>query len=106
MKVKATKTMTKELNKVAKASGIPYRFEYIEVPLDTYRFCINYDYFEAYDYGDYDISTGKVKAIEVVYPSEWYACPQYLTTARLHSLYEKGDTLESYLVRVVENCEC
>lgn len=105
MRVQATKTMTRELNKVAKASGIPYRFEYIEVPLDTYKWKVNYDYFEAYDYGDFDISTGKCKAIEVVYPSSWYACPQYITTARLHKVYEAGDTLESFINRVIEDVE-
>ena len=105
MRVSATKTMARELNKAGKKAGVPYRFEHITMDTNAYKWNVDYDVFRAYDYGDYDISTGKMRAIMVVYPSEYYAVPRYLTTYELHGLYKNGDTLESFMDRVLDSVE-
>lgn len=105
MRVQATKKMTGELNKVAKRTGKPYRFEHTTMKPNVYEWLVDYDIFNAYDYGDYDISTGLMRAIKVVYPEEFYAIPRYITTRELHGLYESGDTLESFINRVIDEVE-
>lgn len=105
MRVAATKKMAGTLNKAAKTAGYPFTFEHFTVGVDTYRAHVDCDVWSAYDYGDFDGATGTMRAIEVIYPSEYCACPQYLTTRRLHGEYRKGDTIESFINRVLESVE-
>lgn len=104
MRVQATKTMAKTLNKMAKTAGYPYRFEHFTAGTTAYQQSIG-NVWDAYDYGDFDSATGAVRAIEVIYPSEYCAIPQYLTTKRLHDIYRAGDTIESFVKRVLEEVE-
>lgn len=99
MKVKVSKTMVKELNKYAKNLEFAYR----ECNIDTYRTCVNYDVFG--NNADYNTKTGLMKFIQVNYPSEYYALPQYLTTRELLKMLDSGDTVESYCNRVVSNMQ-
>lgn len=103
MKVKVTKTMVKELNKTAKAMGVLYSFHYEEISPDAYRWNIDYNYFDAADYGDIDYAKGVVKAIRVTYPGEWYAMDKWITTRELCRLFCKGDSVGSFTIRVVDS---
>lgn len=98
MKVKVTKKMTNELNKVLKCDYVskPLRFEYREAKPEVYERVVNYDLFKAYDYGDFDWNKSVFKYIAVVYPGEYYAMSQYLTTYDLNRLFAevKHDNLE------------
>ena len=105
MRVQATKKMTGELNKVAKRTGKPYRFEHATMDTDRYKWLVDYDIFSAYDWGDYDINTGKMRAIMVVYDDELYAIPRYITTRELNGIFKTGDTLDNFINRVIDEVE-
>ena len=102
MKVKVTKIMTNTLDKYAKNHGVKYRFVYHTATLDYYRTAVNLDVFGAYDNGDFDENNGVFKYIAVIYPPEWYAVNQYITTADLRRLFDKSDTVDSFCERVIE----
>lgn len=103
MKIKCTKTMTRELNKAGKTpeNYSKAHFDFIAVSPELYGRMINYNIFEAYDYGDYNAATGLMQAIRVSYPGEAYACENYITTKELNKLFVSGDTLETYTARVI-----
>lgn len=44
---------------------------------------------DAEQYGDYDWQTGKFKAIVVLYPDDYYACPRYITTKELDNEFKR-----------------
>lgn len=89
MKIASTKTMATLLNKIAKEMGTSDRhFRYITVSQDVYQRYIDIDIYNAEDYGDYNWQTGKIRAIEVEYPSEYYACNRYLTTKELNRVFK------------------
>lgn len=44
---------------------------------------------DAEQYGDYDWQTGKYKAIVVLYPDDYYACPRYITTKELDNEFKR-----------------
>lgn len=105
MKVKVTKIMTNTLDKYAKKHGVKYRFVYHTAPIDYYRTAVNWDIYTAESYGDYDIEHGVFKYIAVVYPSEWYAMNDYITTADLVRLFDKSDTIDTFCERVINAYE-
>lgn len=105
MKVQATRVMANALNKGAREHGKAYAFRHITVTPQEYERYIDSDLFTAEDYGDYNASTGKLRAIKVVYPDEYYAMPRYLTTRALNREFVSGDTAESYIKRVLESVE-
>lgn len=96
IKIKVTKKLTNELNK--RAENI--RFIYHELLPHDYKMRVDYDIFR--NDRDYNISSGKMKTIKVVYPPEWYALPRYLTTNDLVGMVRPDDTLESYCERVLD----
>ena len=105
MRIQATKVMTNALNKGAREYGKEYAFRHITATPQEYERYVDRDLFTAEDYGDYDINTGKFRAIAVVYPDDCYAMPRYLTTRELNREFVKGDTYESYIKRVLESVE-
>lgn len=44
---------------------------------------------DAEQYGDYDWKTDKYKAIVVTYPSDYYACPRYISTKELDKEFKR-----------------
>ena len=72
------------------------------MPAPAYSTYVDWDIFAAYDHGDYNISTGKFRAIMAMYAPDCYAVPRYITTKELNSLYQAGDTIDSYTERVID----
>lgn len=105
MRIAATTTMAAALNKAFKAKGYKgYKAKQVYLTADQYRWEVG-DIYDAEDYGDYNDDKRAYRAIVVLYPDDYYACPRYLTTKDLNRLFSKGDTLESYTTRVAEDCE-
>lgn len=102
MKIAATKAMVRELNMQAKRAGGRISFHYVTMTTDLYRLIIGGDIFAAYDWGDFNQSTGKFRAITATYPGDYYASPQHITTEELNGLYRVGDTIDSYTARVID----
>lgn len=98
MKIASTNPMVKMLNKALKGSEYEgkMRFEYITVSPEVYRTQIDYDLFGAEDYGDYNWNTGKIRAIKVSYPAEYYACPHFLTTKELVQIFDANKSKIKY----------
>ena len=74
MQVAATTTMAKMLAKEVKKWG--YKVRYITCNAEQYSRYVGSIY-EAEDYGDWNCNTNKFRAIEVVYPDDYYAMPLY-----------------------------
>lgn len=84
--IKATRAMAKEIAKRIK-SGYSVSFE--RFTYDEYtRFVSIYPEREM---DDYNASTGKFSAIKILYPDEYYACPLFLTTNDLITIYNNSD---------------
>ena len=105
MLIAATKKMVNELNKAAKAAGRPEKFGHVTMTPASYKWYVGMDTDGAFDYGDYNYSTGLMRAIRVEYPADWYACDGYITTKQLNKLYRAGDTVETFTARVLEEIE-
>ena len=101
MRIAATNKMVAALNRAAVAAGKPYKFSYSTMNTGAYAWYVG-DIWAAYDYGDYNSSTGKMRAVRVSYPCEYYAAPRYISTAELNSIYEAGDTLDGYVGKVLD----
>lgn len=98
MKIASTMTMAKLLNRVAKEVGKDsgMHFRYITVTPEVYKRYVDMDLWDAEDYGDYNASTGKLRAIEVEHPSEYYACNNYLTSKELNKIFKNNrDAIEN-----------
>ena len=78
MKIKTTKTLTAALNKEAQKQQTDMWFDCITLSSYDYSKIVSYR-FEDME-RDYDMRTGKCKAIKVIYPGEYYAMPNYITT--------------------------
>lgn len=111
MKIASTTTMAKLLNRVAKEmskdSGMHFR--YITITPEAYRRYVDMDLWDAEDYGDYNADTGKLRVIEVEYPSEFYACNNYLTSKELNKIFknnrdgiENADDFAKVVVEAIE----
>lgn len=89
MKVKVSKVFAAFINKAAKELGFKAEASVVTMSANAYKMNVSMDLFAAEDYGDYDWTTGEVKAIRVDYPAEYYAMPRYLTTAELTKEYRR-----------------
>lgn len=104
MKIAATTTMVSELNKAFKRKGMPYKAKYVTYDEREYAWYVG-DIYDAEDYGDYNYNTGNYRAICILYPCEYYACNRTLSSRELNDMYEKGDSFEHYMDKVVESVE-
>lgn len=110
MKVASTTTMTKLLNDAIKHHNIKDRqFKYETLEEDDYKMNVDYDTYNAEEWGDYNYKTGKYRVIKVLYPYEYYAMPSYLTTASLNALakqhqgeYKNAEELAKIIIDAVE----
>ena len=85
MNIAVTKTFTKFINKTAKELNFRASASFVTMTEGYYHMLVA-DPVEAILYcggHDYDYRTGQFKAIRIDYPSEYYACPRYLTTYEL-----------------------
>lgn len=103
MKVKVTKKMVNELNKALKDK--PVEFDYRELDVDSYRFHVNSDYFQAYDWGDYDYNKSMFRYIAVIYPAEYFAFNKTLTTYDLNRIFRSGMTFDDFAKAVFAEVE-
>lgn len=84
MKIKATKTVVRFLNKNKLSDQ--YSFHFVELPEHYYsRLCV--DVFSSiFDHeDDFNFETGLFNTIKVVYDPECYAMDRYITTKELNS---------------------
>lgn len=89
MQVKATKTMAAYLRKM-----IPeYDFILNQYSREKYALMVDYDI--GRNMVDYSPKTGKFNVISVIYPDEYYAMPEQLTTAALSRAFRKSDGTET-----------
>lgn len=102
MKVKATKKMMMELNKKAVNNYCIDFFELLKVPYDIYRMMV-FDPFEHEE--DYNPSTNTFNIIKVIYKADMYAMDRYITTKDLRHEYHDGDTIDTYIPRVINAYE-
>ena len=90
MKIKVSKVFADFINKTAKELGFSAEASVVKMSERAYRLNVGLNaMLDADDYGDYDWAEDEYKVIRVVYPEEYYACPQYLTTAMLINEYRR-----------------
>ena len=104
MRIAATTTMAATLNKEFRRRGWDYKARQVWLKAQQYSWNVG-DIYDAEDYGDYNDEKDAYRAIVVIYPDDYYACPRYITTRDLNRLFSKGDTLDTYAARVAEDCE-
>lgn len=84
MNIKVSKTFANFINKTAKEMGFKAEASVVVLSENqAHGFLGMEGMFDADDYGDYDIASNTYKAIRVVYPYEYYACPMFITTGML-----------------------
>lgn len=107
MKIKVSKTFAKFINSVAQEQGWKVLAQVVTVSKEKYSFIVGGDIYDAAEYGDYDYTTGKVKAIMLTYPAEYYSCGQYLTTKLLNKEFKRQNVSDvSGLKRMIRDlCE-
>lgn len=108
MKVMVSKVFAAFINKTAKELGFKAEAEVVTMSEQAYIVNVGIEaQWEAEDYGDRDWTTGEYKVIRVVYPEEYYAMPQYLTTAALTKEFRRRGvtTVDELKAMVRSMCE-
>lgn len=104
MKIQVSKVFADFINKTVTNVEASVR----KMSENEYRMHVgSFAVWDAEQYGDYDWQTGKFKAIVVLYPSDYYACPLYITTKELHKEFERrgvkdADGLKSMIKDMIE----
>lgn len=105
MNIAATKTMADAINKAFKAEGWrDYKASQVMLTEREYSWHVG-DVYDAEDYGDYNDRENKYRVIRIIYPADYYACDKFLSSKELNYIFEKGDTLEKYMEKVLEAIE-
>ena len=104
MKVQATKTMAKEIERYAKQNGKAYRAEFVTMSRDEYARNVDDIWDNARDYNS---AIGKMQVILITYPAEYYAIPRFLTTRTLsRAFHDCGEkTFDNFMKAVNNECE-
>jgi hypothetical protein len=108
MKVKVSKVFAKFINDTAKELGFKCEASVVTMSERGYRLNVGLDaMLDAQDNGDYDWGEDEYKAIRLDYPEEYYAMPQYLTTASLNREFRSCHVQDADgLKRMIRNmCE-
>ena len=79
MRVQVSKTLTAWLNNQFKQHNIPYKAIYATMTQREYDWQVGDTSMEY----DYNFTTGKYRVIKILYPDDYYASPNYLTTSTL-----------------------
>lgn len=82
MRVQVSKTLTTWLNNQFKQHNIPYKAIYTTLSQREYDWQVGDTSMDTLEY-DYNFTTGKYRVIKILYPDNYYACPNYLTTSIL-----------------------
>ena len=86
MKIKASKTMTKELKKY-----LPEGYNMTLEKMSESQFAWHVDIDTYKHETDYNITDNTFSVIKVVYPHEFYAMPKYITTKDLNNIFKSCD---------------
>lgn len=107
MKIKVSKTFAKFINDTAKELNFKVTAKVVELSENSYRWNVDNDLFRAFDFGDYNICTRKGKAIMLVYPENYCACANYLTTYQLNQEFKRYNvsTIEDLKSMIKNICE-
>ena len=90
MKVKVSKVFADFINKTAKELGFKAEASVVKMSERAYRLNVGLNaMLDAQDTDDYDWGEDEYKVIRVVYPEDYCACPQYLTTTALNNEYRR-----------------
>lgn len=105
MKIKVSKAMANFINKSSKVWGFKGVASVVEMTERGYALnlgsCAVWD---AEMTGDYDYNTGMFKAIKILYPEEYYACPKYISTQNLtDELRRRGVKDEEGLAKMIRD---
>ena len=84
MQIKVSKTFANFINAVARTAGKQFSASLVRLSPSEYSYTVG-DVFDAEASGDWDYNASKAVAIRVDYPSDFFACPVYLSTARLNA---------------------
>lgn len=96
MNVQVSKAMTNEINNYFKNNGIPYKAQY--ETMTPAAFGWNVDINTEQHEADFLPASGKMRAIKILYPEDFYACPRYVTTRELLRVFRKSNkTLAGFL---------
>lgn len=99
MKVKPTHKMVGYLKKLLTGC----RVELVELTPEQFKWSVDYNEFE--HESDFNWETRVFRVIRVVYPSEYYACPKYLTTKDLlYCLKQSNKTFDGFMSEVKAFC--
>ena len=82
MRVQVSKTLTTWLNNQFKQHNIPYKAIYTTLSQREYDWQVGDTSMDTLEY-EYNFTTGKYRVIKILYPDNYYACPNYLTTSIL-----------------------
>ena len=101
MIVSVTKKMAEAINKRVREMG----YKAVLETLTPNEFSIYVGSVFNHD-EDYDVTTGQMKAIKIIYPDSYYAYPRYLTTKELRSVYRNSNgTYEGFMEELAELVE-
>lgn len=89
MKVAATSTMTREINKYLTEHGEKMRAVYLTITPRDYEINVDYDLLR--NEIDYLPASGKMRVISIIYPPEFYAMPRHLTTIDIVKIFKRTD---------------
>lgn len=93
MIVAATSLMARNIHKSMRSRGFDGSVSFVRIPLNNYTLVVGGNIYD--NERDYDDRTGTFKTIKVEYPSDYYACPRYLTTRDLRIIMT-GATEKTY----------
>lgn len=103
MVVKVSKVMVKFMNENV-LNGTGMVADYCEMSQQNYELYVHYDLFSHEN--DFNAKNGKMKAIKILYPDEYYAMPKYLTTNDLVRVFRGSDkTVESFVKCLLNEVE-
>lgn len=108
MKVKVSKVFADFINKTAKELGFKAEASVQRMSERMYRLHVGLNaMLDAQDTDDYDWREDEYRVIRVVYPEEYCACPQYLTTTSLNKEFRsRGVTNADELKQMIKSmCE-
>lgn len=101
MIVAVTKKMADAINKRVKQMG----YTAIMETMTPNEFSIKVGSAFQHD-DDYNVSTGMMQVIMIIYPENYYAVPRYLTTKELRSAYHHSNgTYDGFMDEIAELVE-
>ena len=103
MKIKVSKVFAKFVNETAKMSGKDFHANVVALSTSA----AGWHGLDPYDEIDYNYETGKIMALCITYPADYYACPVYMSTRRLCAEFRRRGikTVEQLRAMIVDMFE-